>query len=102
MENQPAPRQTPPLAPPQRLGLSSLLEQVAGLAPQCNHVKSLLLLTRCTVPDDKPTPEQQPSTNRSSEDAAALERLEKDADEMAERGQEVEKRYDSDHGIFNK
>jgi hypothetical protein len=54
------------------------------------------------VPDDKPTPEQQPSTNRSSEDAAALERLEKDADEMAERGQEVEKRYDSDHGIFNK
>jgi hypothetical protein len=44
------------------------------------------------------TPEQQPS----SEETAALERLEKEADGMAEKAQDVEKKYDDDHGIFTK
>jgi hypothetical protein len=45
---------------------------------------------------------QQPSKERRSDDAAIDERLEKDANEMAEEAQKVEKRYDQDHGIFTK
>jgi len=44
------------------------------------------------------TPDQQPS----SEEIAALEKLEREADGMAEKAQEVEKKYDDDHGIFTK
>ncbi|HTC56750.1 MAG TPA: hypothetical protein VK706_10095 [Candidatus Sulfotelmatobacter sp.] len=45
---------------------------------------------------------QQPSNKRSSDQAAVTERLEKDADEMADEAQEVEKKYDQDHDIFTK
>jgi hypothetical protein len=50
---------------------------------------------------------QEPSTQRRSDQDAAdkrweQERLEKDADEMAEKGQEEENRYDQDHDIFTK
>jgi hypothetical protein len=44
---------------------------------------------------------QQPSGKRRSEDAISKQ-LEKDADEMAEKAQEVEKKYDEDHDIFTK
>jgi hypothetical protein len=45
---------------------------------------------------------QQPSKQRRSEEAAIDEQLEKDANEMAEKGQKVEKQYDQDHDIFTK
>ena len=52
------------------------------------------------MPDkkDSTSPQQQPS----AEEAASLERLEKEADAMAEKAQDVEKKYDDDHGIFTK
>ncbi len=46
--------------------------------------------------------EQQPSSDRQSEDKAALERLEKEADEMAGKAEGVENKYDQDHDIFTK
>jgi hypothetical protein len=49
--------------------------------------------------DSKGSP--QPPSNRRSEDAIS-KRLEEDADEMAEKAQEVEKKYDEDHDIFTK
>ena len=45
---------------------------------------------------------QQPSSERRSDGAAISARLEKDADQMAEKAQEVEKSYDEDHDIFTK
>jgi hypothetical protein len=56
------------------------------------------------MPDIKkdPTSSQPPSSDRSSDEAAVSERLEKEADEMAKQGQNVEKRYDQDHDIFTK
>lgn len=51
---------------------------------------------------DSTSSPQQPSNQRRSEDAAVSERLEKDADEMADQAQRVEKRYDQDHDIFTK
>jgi hypothetical protein len=45
---------------------------------------------------------QQPSKQRRSNEAAIDEQLEKDANEMAEKGQKVEKQYDRDHDIFTK
>ena len=45
---------------------------------------------------------QQPSNKGRSDQAAISERLEKDADEMADQAQEVEKKYDQDHDIFTK
>jgi hypothetical protein len=50
--------------------------------------------------DPKNSP--QPPSNRRSDDAAVNRRLEQDADEMAEKAQEVEKKYDEDHDIFTK
>ena len=54
------------------------------------------------IKKDSTSSPQQPSNKRSSEEAAVSERLEKEADEMAGRAQEVEKRYDQDHDIFTK
>jgi len=56
------------------------------------------------MPDIKkdPTSSQPPSKEPRSEDSALSDRLEKEADEMAEEGQRVEKRYDQDHDIFTK
>jgi hypothetical protein len=51
---------------------------------------------------DSTSSPQQPSNQRRSDDAAVSERLEKDADEMADQAQQVEKRYDQDHDIFTK
>ncbi len=45
---------------------------------------------------------QPPSKERDADEAAISERLEKEADEMAEEGQKVEKRYDQDHDILTK
>ena len=45
---------------------------------------------------------QQPSKERRSEEAAVDEQLEKDADEMAEAGQNVQKRNEEERGIFTK
>jgi hypothetical protein len=47
-----------------------------------------------------PKKSQQPS-NRRTEDAVS-KRLDEDADEMAEKAQEVEKKYDEEHDIFTK
>jgi hypothetical protein len=45
---------------------------------------------------------QQPSKERRSEEAFVDQQLEKDADEMAEKGQEVQKRNEEERGIFTK
>ena len=45
---------------------------------------------------------QQSSDKRSSDEAAVSKRLEKDADEMADKAQKVEEQYDEDHDIFTK
>jgi len=51
---------------------------------------------------DSTSSTQQPSNERRSDEAAISERLEKEADEMADEAQEVEKQYDQDHDIFTK
>jgi len=51
---------------------------------------------------DSTSSPQQSSNERSSEEAALSERLEKEADEMAGEAQKTEKRYDQDHDIFTK
>lgn len=53
------------------------------------------------IKKDSTSSPQQPSERRSDE-AAISERLEKDADEMADEAEKVEKRYDEDHDIFTK
>ena len=45
---------------------------------------------------------QPPADKTSSGEAAVSEQLEKDADKMADRATEREKRYDEDHDIFTK
>jgi hypothetical protein len=59
------------------------------------------------VKKDSISSAQEPSTQLGYDEDAAekraeQERLEKEADEMAEKGQEDEKRYDRDHDIFTK
>ncbi|MGB8771110.1 MAG: hypothetical protein WCC92_15940 [Candidatus Korobacteraceae bacterium] len=51
---------------------------------------------------DPTTSPQSPTDKPSSDEAAISEQLEKDADEMAGRATEREKRYDEDHDIFTK
>jgi hypothetical protein len=53
------------------------------------------------MPDIKKDSAQQPSKERRSE-VAIDEQLEKDADEMAEKAQEVQKRNEEERGIFTK
>ena len=45
---------------------------------------------------------QPPANNRRSEETAIDDQLEKDADEMAEEGQNVQKRNEQERGIFSK
>jgi hypothetical protein len=40
--------------------------------------------------------------NRKSEEAAAQERLDREADELAEQASKTERHYDEDHNIFTK
>ncbi len=54
------------------------------------------------IKKDSTSSPQPPSKERDADEAAVSERLEKEADEMAEAGQNVEKRYDQDHDIFTK
>jgi hypothetical protein len=54
------------------------------------------------IKKDSTSSPQQPSNERRSDEDASLERLEKEADEMADEAQKVEKRYDRDHDIFTK
>jgi hypothetical protein len=54
------------------------------------------------IKKDSTTSPRQPSNQRRSEEAAVDKRLEKDADEMADAAQNVEEKYDEDHGIFTK
>jgi hypothetical protein len=51
------------------------------------------------IKKDPKSSSQQP--NRRNDDAVS-KRLEEDADEMAEKAQEVEKKYDEEHDIFTK
>lgn len=46
----------------------------------------------------------QPGTpgKAAPEESESMRRLERDADEMAEKGSEEEEKYDEDHGIFDK
>jgi hypothetical protein len=54
------------------------------------------------IKKDSTSSPQQPSNERRSDEAAISERLEKEADEMADEAQKVEKHYDQDHDIFTK
>jgi len=56
------------------------------------------------MPDAKKdsTGSSQPPFNKRPAESATDERLERDADEMAEKAQNDEKRYDEDHDIFTK
>jgi hypothetical protein len=53
------------------------------------------------MPDIKNDSPQQPSRIRRSEEAID-EQLEKDANEMAEKAQDVQKRNEQERGIFSK
>ena len=53
------------------------------------------------ITKDSTSSPQQPSKSRSAE-AAIDEQLEKDANEMAEEAQKVQKRNEEDRGIFTK
>ena len=54
--------------------------------------------------DQKNDPKGQPGTKGKTapEESESTRRLEKDADEMADKASEEEERYDEDHGIFTK
>jgi hypothetical protein len=52
------------------------------------------------IKKDSTSSPQQPSNERRADEAPISERLEKEADEMADEAQKVEKRYDQDHDIF--
>ena len=54
------------------------------------------------IKKDSTTPPRQPSNKDRSDDAAISERLDIDADEMADAAQKVEKKYDEEHDIFTK
>jgi hypothetical protein len=45
---------------------------------------------------------QERAKERRADEAAVDRQLEKDADEMAEKGQEVQKQNEEDRGIFTK
>jgi hypothetical protein len=53
------------------------------------------------MPDIKKDSPQQPSKERRSEEALDRQ-LEKDANEMAEKAQNVQKKNEEEHGIFTK
>jgi hypothetical protein len=55
-----------------------------------------------TQKDPTSSPSQPAGNPQSDDDAATLRRLEKEADEMAGKGKETERRYDADHDIFTK
>jgi hypothetical protein len=48
------------------------------------------------------TSPEQPNKNPPSSDSAASKQLDRDADKMANRANEVEDRYDENHDIFTK
>ena len=52
--------------------------------------------------DSRSSQQPSPAKQRRADEAAIDEQLEKDANEMAEKGQKVEKQYDRDHDIFTK
>jgi hypothetical protein len=54
------------------------------------------------IKKDSAASPRQPSNQGRSDKAAISERLEKDADEMADAAQNVEKKYDEEHDIFTK
>jgi hypothetical protein len=54
------------------------------------------------IKKDSTSSPQQPSGKRRADEAAVSERLDKDADEMADAAQKVEQKYDEDHDIFTK
>jgi hypothetical protein len=54
------------------------------------------------ITKDSTSSPQQPSKSRRSTEAAIDEQLEKDANEMAEEAQKVQKRNEEDRGIFTK
>jgi hypothetical protein len=54
------------------------------------------------ITKDSTSSPQQPSKSRRSEEAAIDEQLEKDANEMAEEAQNVQKRNEEGRGIFTK
>jgi hypothetical protein len=54
------------------------------------------------ITKDSTSSPQQPSESRRSTEAAIDEQLEKDANEMAEEAQKVQKRNEEDRGIFTK
>ena len=54
------------------------------------------------IPKDPTSSGQQPLKSRRSAEAAIDEQLEKDADEMAEEAQKVQKQNEENRGIFTK
>jgi hypothetical protein len=54
------------------------------------------------VTKDSTSSSQQPLKSRRSAEAAIDEQLEKDANEMAEEAQKVQKQNEEDRGIFTK
>lgn len=54
------------------------------------------------IKKDATSSPQQPSDDRRSDEAAVSERLENEANEMAEKAQKVENQYDQNHDIFTK
>jgi hypothetical protein len=76
-------------------------------APTVNAVvDSLRLLpimeSEVHMPDIKKNSPQQPSREQRRSEEAIDEQLEKDADEMAGKAQEVQKRNEEEQGIFTK
>jgi hypothetical protein len=54
------------------------------------------------ITKDSTSSSQQPLKSRRSAEAAIDEQLEKDANEMAEKAQKVQKQNEEDRGIFTK
>ena len=53
--------------------------------------------------DPKNDARVQPGTkNKTTPESESMRRLDRDADEMAEKAGEEEERYDEDHGVFDK
>ena len=50
---------------------------------------------------DQPIQRKNPG-KATPEESESMRRLDKDADEMAQKGREEEERYDEDHGTFDK
>jgi hypothetical protein len=84
-----------------RLSPSAVITVVTRLSARG---QMLMINREVTMPDfkkDSTSSPQQPSKARRSEDAID-EQLEKDANEMAEEAQKVQKRNEEDRGIFTK